>query len=69
MNITIILLPGKPFKKRFSLKNGSTILDILNKLKINPDTVIPLKDSSPISIDENLEDGDEIELIRVVSGG
>lgn len=69
MDVTIILLPGKATAKRLQLQNGSTVLDILNKLNINPDTMIPLRNSSPLPIDERLKDGDVIELVRVVSGG
>ena len=69
MDITIILLPGRVVKKKLYLQNGATIRDLLNKLNINPDTIIPMKNSSPLSIDETLKHGDVIELIRVVSGG
>ncbi|MCX8172197.1 MAG: MoaD/ThiS family protein [Archaeoglobaceae archaeon] len=37
-------------------------------LKINPETVVLLKNSTPIPIDEFAEEG-EIRVIRVISGG
>ncbi|MDI9642054.1 MAG: MoaD/ThiS family protein [Archaeoglobaceae archaeon] len=43
--------------------------DILEKiLKINPETVVLLKNSTPVPIDEFAEEG-EITVIRVISGG
>jgi len=43
--------------------------DTLKKLGIPPDTVIITRNSQPIPLDSELKDGDELALIRVLSGG
>ncbi len=45
-----------------------TYAELLSKLGINPETVIVIKDSTPIPIDEKVEGG-EVTVMRVISGG
>ncbi|MEM1578503.1 MAG: MoaD/ThiS family protein [Archaeoglobaceae archaeon] len=47
-------------KKRYS--------DILEELGINPETVVLVRDSLPLPIDDFVEEG-EVKVIRVISGG
>ncbi|MDH7506843.1 MAG: MoaD/ThiS family protein [Candidatus Thermoplasmatota archaeon] len=56
-------------EKEVQLKKGSTVLDLLNKLKLKPDTVVVMSNKSPIPIDETLKDNQEITIIQVFSGG
>lgn len=51
------------------MKKGSTVLDLLNKLKIKPDTVVIMSKKTPIPIDDTLKDKQEITIIQVFSGG
>lgn len=51
------------------MKKGSTVLDLLNKLKIKPDTVVIMSKKTPIPIDNTLKDKQEITIIQVFSGG
>ena len=55
--------------KKVSVKEGASVLDVLKELKINPETVLVKKDREIVTEDEPLGAGDEIEIIRVVSGG
>ena len=48
---------------------SATPFDTLKKLQIPPDTVIVMRDGAPIPIDSKLKSDDELEVIRVVSGG
>ena len=43
--------------------------ETLKELDIPPDTVIITRSGKPIPIDSELSDGDEIDVIRVLSGG
>ena len=46
-----------------------TLGELLNQLKINPETIIAVKNSIVITEDEELEDNETIELLSVISGG
>ena len=51
------------------MEKGSTVLDLLNKLNIKPDTVIVMSKKTPFPIDENLNGKQEITIIQIFSGG
>jgi sulfur carrier protein ThiS len=55
--------------KKIQIENNSTILDLLIKLDLKPDTVIVMRDNSPIPIDEKLENDEDLSIIQVSSGG
>ena len=43
--------------------------DSIKELDIPPDTVIITRNGQPIPLDSELSDGDELAVIRVLSGG
>ncbi|MEM4473175.1 MAG: MoaD/ThiS family protein [Archaeoglobaceae archaeon] len=49
-------------------KERKRYFEILEELKINPETVVLLKNSTPVPIDEFAEEG-ELTVLRVISGG
>ena len=51
------------------MKTGSKVINMLEKLDIKPDTTIVMKDKIPIPIDDELNDGDDLTIILVSSGG
>jgi sulfur carrier protein ThiS len=55
--------------KRLVVEEDANVLSVLELLKINPETVLVKKGKEIITEDETLADNDEIELIKVVSGG
>lgn len=55
--------------KTIEMENQSTISDLLNKLKINPVTVIVSRSNELILDDEKLNNNDEIKILSVISGG
>jgi sulfur carrier protein ThiS len=55
--------------KRLVVEEDANVLSVLELLKINPETVLVKKGKEIITEDEALADNDEIELIKVVSGG
>ena len=68
MKITAKILRTNNTKK-MDLKSGSTVYNLLEKLNMKPDTLIVMKDNSPIPVDDKLKDGDELTIILVSSGG
>ena len=51
------------------LFDKSTVLELLRHLKINPETVIVVRNNEVITEKELLQDKDKIELLSVISGG
>jgi sulfur carrier protein ThiS len=56
---------GKKIKIRFKGK----VCALLSKLKINPETVLVVKNSELITEEAELLDKDKITIISVISGG
>ena len=56
-------------EKTIELDENSKVKDLLNKIDINPVTVIVSKNNEIIMEDEELKDKDEIKIISVISGG
>jgi len=55
--------------KEIDMKKGSKVINILERLDIKPDTTIVMKNKSPIPIDDDLNEGDDLTIILVSSGG
>ncbi|MDI6693801.1 MAG: MoaD/ThiS family protein [Anaerolineales bacterium] len=55
--------------KEFIVKPGMTLRDSLFKIDVLPETVLATRQGEMITEDEVLQDGDEIKLIAVISGG
>ena len=51
---------GKTVKKKLMARNAG---ELLEELKLNPQTVIILRNGTVVLEDERLKDGDEIELL------
>lgn len=67
MNITV-------FKERDNRTetvafSGKTVQELLQQIKINPETVIVVRNSEVITEQETLHDNDKLELLSVISGG
>ncbi len=69
MIVTIHLLPTRKETKRINLEEGSSVEQAIKSLGLYPDQWIPVRNDEPLPLDEKLEEGDELKLISVVSGG
>ncbi|PIZ51449.1 hypothetical protein COY27_03600 [Candidatus Woesearchaeota archaeon CG_4_10_14_0_2_um_filter_33_13] len=47
----------------------NTVKDLLEQLKINPETVILTRNNEVLTEDDVLNDKDSLEILNVVSGG
>lgn len=65
MNITFIM--GEE-EKKMEIKGGN-IKDLLQEMEIPLETVVVKKNQQIVIEEESLEDGDTIEVIRVIYGG
>ncbi len=48
---------------------GSTVKELLQHLKLNPEAFLVVRNSEVITEEEILQDQDKIELLSVISGG
>ncbi|MBS3133362.1 MoaD/ThiS family protein [Candidatus Woesearchaeota archaeon] len=55
--------------KRKKLKFSGTVSQLLQKLKVNPETVIVAKNNQFVTENEKLADKDDVKLLSVISGG
>jgi sulfur carrier protein ThiS len=55
--------------KVYEVEAGMTILDAIRKCDIKPESVLITRDEKLVTDDEILKEGDEIRLVRVISGG
>lgn len=55
--------------KTFEVPSGSTLRHALEKIGVNPDSVLPTRAGELMTDDELIREGDHIRLIAVISGG
>jgi len=48
---------------------AKTVKEVLDKLKINPDTVLTVVNNELVTEDRKLNDKDKVKLLEVISGG
>lgn len=49
--------------------SGTTVLELLRQVKINPETIIVVRNTEVLTEKEVLNDKDTVELLSVISGG
>jgi sulfur carrier protein ThiS len=67
LGVTMIIVIFRD--KRWELRSGSTVRHVIEKVGINPESVLALRDGKLINEATLTEDGDTIKLVAVVSGG
>ncbi len=68
MHITITFSRTKE-KRKLEFKKPLTVEHVLKKLNLKPDTVIVMNKNHPVPIDDEIKDGEEINILQVSSGG
>ena len=51
------------------IKKGETVQMLLKKLQLRSDTVIVMRRSTPIPVDDTIDDEKELRILQVASGG
>ncbi|MFB6088772.1 MAG: MoaD/ThiS family protein [Candidatus Aenigmatarchaeota archaeon] len=59
----------KENEREIEVEKNNKIEDVLDKAGINKETVIVKRDGKVIPPEEDVNDGDYLELIRIISGG
>ncbi|MDR3291174.1 MAG: MoaD/ThiS family protein [Methanobrevibacter sp.] len=60
---------GSEVEDRQLNKDNTTIKDLLDELNISSESVVSKKNGDIVVEDELINDGDEIQLIRIIYGG
>jgi sulfur carrier protein ThiS len=68
MKIRVKLIPQN-ISQEIEIKKGSTIIDLLRTIHRRPDSVIVLKNKTPVPVDDVIPDDQELLIIQVASGG
>ena len=66
MQVTVVI--GED-EKQLDIDEGKTVKDLLQMIEIPVETVVDKKNHSIIIEEEIIEDGDLIEVIKVIYGG
>jgi sulfur carrier protein len=56
-------------KQEFEIKHGMTVRKALEKLGLEPDSVLATRNGELLTDDEIVRENDEIKLVPVISGG
>ena len=68
MKIRVTLIPQNT-SQEIDIKKGSTVTDLLRMIHRRPDSVIVLKNKTPLPVDDILTENQEILILQVASGG
>ncbi|VVB62205.1 Uncharacterised protein [uncultured archaeon] len=68
MKIRVKLIPQNTYQE-INIKKGSTVIDLLRTIHRTPDSVIVLKNKTPLPVDDIILDNQELSIIQVASGG
>ena len=55
--------------KKSNIRFDGKVFDLLKRLKINPETVVVVKNNKVVTQEEELSNKDNVELLSVISGG
>ncbi|MFH1917148.1 MAG: MoaD/ThiS family protein [Nanoarchaeota archaeon] len=55
--------------ERKEVKCDGLVRDLLKMLEVNPETVLIVRNGAVVTEEDKLDEGDEIKLLSVVSGG
>lgn len=53
----------------YEVKAGMTLLSALKKIEVQPESVIAVRNGELVTEDEILQEGEQIRLVAVISGG
>ena len=68
VSVKILLLPERE-KRTVEVPKGADGFALLKALNINPENVIIVRNDEPIPVDSRIRSGDDLKVVRVVSGG
>ena len=58
-----------PGNKTFKFYKKMAVFKLLEELELNPESVVVIKDGTPLTKDLIVNPGEKVEIISVISGG
>jgi sulfur carrier protein ThiS len=68
MSVKVMLLPERE-KRTVEVGSRADGFALLKALNLNPENVIIVRKDEPIPVDSKIRPGDDLKVVRVVSGG
>ncbi|MCJ2519712.1 MAG: MoaD/ThiS family protein [Candidatus Thermoplasmatota archaeon] len=68
MRLTFRVLPSGE-DQTLRLDEGADGFELIETLHLNPETYVILRNGRPIPVDSSLQDGDDLSIVSVISGG
>ena len=68
MSVKVLLLPERE-KRTVEIPKGADGFAVLKVLNLNPENVIIVRGEQPIPVVSRIRPGDDLKVVRVVSGG
>ena len=68
MSVKVLLLPERE-KRTVEVPKGADGFAVVKALGLNPENVIIVRGERPIPVDSRIRPGDDLKVVRVVSGG
>lgn len=68
MSVKVMLLPERE-KRVVEVGKAADGFALLKALDLNPENVIIVRKDQPIPVDSKIRPGDDLKVVRVVSGG
>ena len=62
-------IPRPNVDEPVTVRDGSTVQDVLRAIQVPPDAVIVMRDDAPLPVDAPVRDGERLRVLTVVSGG
>ncbi|MEM2839372.1 MAG: MoaD/ThiS family protein [Thermoplasmata archaeon] len=69
MKVKVRSFPDGKIRREITLKDNATVLELLKRLDLRPDSWIVVRNDKAIPEDAPLKDGDSLRLLSVISGG
>ncbi|MEM3038793.1 MAG: MoaD/ThiS family protein [Thermoplasmata archaeon] len=69
MKVKVRSFPDGKIRREITLKDNATVLELLKRLDLRPDSWIVVRNGKAIPEDAPLKDGDSLRLLSVISGG
>lgn len=60
---------GRRKSEKYELPPNARIIDLIERTEFNVETVVVKRNDKIVPEEEKLEDGDQLEIIPIVSGG
>lgn len=69
MEVTVELQAEERGTRTVEVPEEATAADVVEALSYHPEAHVVIREGTPLPLDAPIEDGDEVTVLRIVSGG